>query len=106
MLRIVYVSNLRPTMSVADLDALVKQAAAFNQANDITGVLALEDGRVCQILEGPDEAVAALFASIRKDERHTGVTELTNHAIDRYSFEGWGMARRSMVDMVTFAFAA
>jgi hypothetical protein len=105
MLRIVYVSNLSPAMTGEELDALVEKAAAFNQSQGITGILALEDNRVCQILEGPDEAVLALFASIRRDQRHTGVTELTNHPINRCSFSDWGMVRRPMVDMVTVAFA-
>ena len=103
-LRIVYVSTLKPDMSEESLAELVEKAAAFNKAHDITGVLAIEGRRVCQILEGPEAHVEALFASIRRDQRHSGITELVHTAIDKASFEDWGMVRRPMGDMVVIAF--
>ncbi|MCO5146164.1 MAG: BLUF domain-containing protein [Aquamicrobium sp.] len=104
-LRIVYVSTLAPDVSEDDIAALVDKAAAFNRAHGITGVLALEDRRMCQILEGPDAAVAALFRSIGRDPRHSGVTEIVNVPINAVTFEDWGMVRRRMIDMVVSAFA-
>jgi hypothetical protein len=103
--RIVYVSTLEPHVSQDDIAALVDKAAAFNKAHGITGVLAFEDRRVCQILEGPEAAVEALFRSICKDSRHTGVTEIVNVPIDAVTFDDWGMVRRRMIDMVISAFA-
>ena len=103
--RIVYVSTLEPHVSQDDIAALVDEAAVFNKAHGITGVLVLEERRVCQILEGPEAAVKALFRSIGKDPRHTGVTEIVNVPIDAVTFDDWGMVRRRMVDMVISAFA-
>ena len=103
--RIVYVSTLEDAVSQDDIAGLIDGAAAFNKAHGITGVLALEDRRVCQILEGPEAAVAALFRAIGNDPRHTGVTELVNVPIDAVTFEDWGMVRRRMIDMVVSAFA-
>ena len=103
-LRIVYVSTLEPHVTEADIDALVGTAAAFNKAHGITGLLAFEDRRVCQILEGPDAAVEALFRSIRNDGRHRGVTEIVQVPIDAVSFDDWGMVRRPMIDMVMAAY--
>ena len=105
MLRIVYVSTLEPDVSEDDIADLVDKAAAFNKAHGITGVLALKDRRVCQILEGPEAAVAALFRSIGRDPRHSRVTEIVNVPIDAVTFEDWGMVRRRMIDMVISAFA-
>lgn len=103
-LRIVYVSTLEPHVTEGDLTDLVEKAAAFNKAYGITGLLAFEDRRVCQILEGPDAEVEALFRSIRRDPRHTGVVEIVSTPVDATSFEAWGMVRRPMIDMVMAAF--
>lgn len=103
--RVIYVSTLRPQVSHESLGELVEKAAAFNKAHDITGLLAVEDRRVCQVLEGPSAEVEALFRSIQRDPRHFGVTELVNAEIDVITFESWGMIRRPMIDMVMMAFA-
>lgn len=105
-LRIVYVSTLEQHVTEAELAALVDQAAAFNTSHGITGILAVEDRRVCQILEGPDAAVDALFASIKRDDRHSGIVELVRHGIDATTFDDWGMVRRGMLDIVVAAYAA
>jgi hypothetical protein len=104
LLRIVYVSTLGQHVSEADLAVLVEKAAVFNRSRNITGILAIQDGRVCQILEGPDQAVDALFASIGRDGRHSGIVELVRHEIDALSFDDWGMVRRGMVDIVVAAY--
>lgn len=103
LIRLTYVSTLRPHVTDVDIDGLVAKAADFNKAHDITGVLAIEGDRVCQILEGPESAVDALFSSIRKDERHLAVVQIEHRRIVKTAFETWGMARRNMVDMVMFA---
>ncbi|WP_326895070.1 BLUF domain-containing protein [Mesorhizobium sp.] len=103
LIRLTYVSTLHPEISLTDMDALVAKAAVFNQDRDITGVLAVDDKRVCQILEGPRQHVEQLFRSIRKDRRHHTVTEIETRGIDASSFENWGMVRRDMVDMVIYA---
>lgn len=99
-LRIIYVSTLKPEVNDTQIAELVATAAAFNKAHEITGVLALEGQRVCQILEGPDDAVNALYASIRSDPRHSGLAELVHAPIDAPTFEAWGMVRRPMIDIV------
>lgn len=103
-LRIVYVSSLQPNVTEEELNGLVEAAAAFNKAHGITGILAIQDRQVCQILEGPDEELEALFRSIRHDARHSGIVELVRIPIEKSSFDAWGMARRPMFDMVTMAF--
>lgn len=104
-LRIVYVSTLKPDFDQSELVGLVEKAAAFNRNNDITGVLAIEDNRVCQILEGPEAEVEALYRRIKADTRHSAVTLLTKDIIDEVTFPDWGMARRQMADMVVSAFS-
>ena len=103
-LRIVYVSTLRSDVTGDIIEELVREAAAFNKAQGITGMLAFEDRRVCQILEGPEAAVTSLYKAIQRDPRHFGVVELVRTPIDAPSFQAWGMVKRPMIDMVTLAF--
>lgn len=103
LIRLTYVSTLHPDITLTDMDALVAKAAIFNQDHDITGVLAVDHDRVCQILEGPRIQVEQLFSSIRSDRRHHTVTEIETRPIEASGFENWGMVRRDMVDMVMYA---
>lgn len=104
-LRLVYTSTFKPHISDTDIAALVDKAAAFNKQHGITGVLAVEGLRVCQILEGPEAAVDTLFASIRNDSRHGSINLLDKREIQKSHFQDWGMVRRPMIDIVTLAFA-
>ena len=78
-------------------------AADFNKTHEITGILAIDGERVCQILEGPAEAVDALYASIERDVRHYGVTLIVHQPLEKSAFEAWGMVRRDMVDIAIYA---
>ena len=102
--RIVYTSTLHSHITEEEISDLVAKAADFNKSQGITGMLALENRRVCQILEGPQEQLEALFRSILKDTRHFGVTELVHVEIGKSGFASWGMVRRPMIDMVIMAF--
>jgi hypothetical protein len=104
LIRLVYVSVLSPGLTHDDVDALVAHSHRSNVRRGITGLMALDDGRVCQILEGPGVEVLQLFAKIRTDKRHRDVIDLATTFIDRRHFGEWGMARRRMVDVVTLAF--
>lgn len=106
MIRLAYISTLRPGVTSTDLDDLVAEAASFNKAHDITGVLALEGSQVCQILEGPVDVVEKLYASIQRDDRHHGVATIEHRPISKTAFENWGMVKRNMVDMVIYAMRA
>src|SRR5690606_19554909 len=105
LIRLAYTSTFRPHVTDADIDGITEKAAAFNKQHAITGVLAVEGERVCQIRERPKEAAERLFESIQHDERHYGAVELDVSAIDKPGFEDWGMVRRPMVDIVTLAFS-
>ncbi|MBI1621281.1 BLUF domain-containing protein [Aquamicrobium zhengzhouense] len=106
LIRLSYVSTLRTVLPAAEIDAMVADAARFNKANTITGLLAIDGQRICQILEGPAEAVGSLYASIEKDERHYGVAKIVHQPIAKTSFEDWGMVRRDMVDIAIYALSS
>ncbi len=105
MIRLTYASTLKENVGPGDLDAIVAHSAQRNAEVGISGILAIEDRRVCQILEGEAEAVDALYRKILADTRHDGVVELARHAVDSRTFGDWSMSRRPMFDVVMAAFA-
>ena len=91
MYRIIYISNARPGTSRDDVADIVEQAEAANSRKRITGALAFDGLRFCQLLEGQQEAVMTTFARISEDPRHTDVEVLGSDAITERRFPGWSM---------------
>ena len=76
MRRLVYVSYCPRPVSMEDRLDILRTARERNQQLDITGVLFQRDSLFLQLLEGPDEAVGALYARILADRRHSAATVL------------------------------
>jgi len=51
--------------------------------------------RFLQVLEGPEDAVAAAFERISADPRHMALVVLRDRQIDHRSFGGWAMLCRA-----------
>lgn len=105
MIRLTYASTLDPDTTMVDVEEIVAHSARRNVERAITGILAIEDHNVCQILEGPAESVLPLYDLIRADSRHVGVVELDRRAISERSFPNWAMTRRPMFDVVMLVYA-
>lgn len=105
MIRLVYASQLLPTTTDQVIDEIVRRAAEFNQTQGITGLLAVENGKVCQALEGEAAKVDALYEAIRRDPRHHGVLLMDRREIDAPHFKSWGMRRGEMLWLVDMALA-
>lgn len=106
LMRLAYSSQLVPEVTPRKLDALIASAATRNKTLKITGILAVEENRICQILEGPVDEVALLYERIKLDLRHVGVVELDRRQIVSRRFQNWGMARGRMIEIVELAFEA
>lgn len=106
LIRLVYSSSLCPDVSAATIAQIVQVSDVRNRASSITGMLALDGSRVCQILEGPHDAVVKLYHAIERDERHQGVVELSRIPIAARAYGRWGMTMRSMAEAAMVAFAA
>lgn len=94
MKTVFYVSEKTPA-ALADPGhavAIVSVAKARNPPLAVTGALMSAGRYFAQVLEGPDEAVDALMASIRKDDRHHRIIVLREGALDRRVFSDWGLA--------------
>lgn len=93
--RVVYVS--RPTVEADDRRAvmladILAAARRNNAARGVTGALLYGARRFAQVLEGPAEAVEAIFETIQCDPRHDDIVVLDVSSPDQRAFGGWSMA--------------
>lgn len=89
--RLMYMSSAHHDMSDAELEKILATARAFNPTQGITGLLLYVERQFLQYLEGDERAVEALYKSIEKDPRHSGVMRLFSGDYDRRIFGDWSM---------------
>jgi hypothetical protein len=92
LLQLVYAS--RPFgFDGAMLNAILFDARRCNACDGITGALVCRDDLFLQLLEGPEAAVEAAYARIRRDDRHVEVRPLVRRMIadDARMFGAWAM---------------
>lgn len=78
-------------MTIEVLREIAHESVARNRERDVTGVMLVQGGRILQVLEGPEDAVRDLYATITRDTRHGGCTVLlTRHCRSR-TFPNWQM---------------
>lgn len=90
--RVIYSSQASAEMSVTELERILVDARAGNEARGITGALVYVDGVFLQILEGRKERVLELMRNIERDSRHASVTVFDESEVDVPSFSSWRMA--------------
>ena len=81
---LLYRSTSRPGLLASDLNAIVDEATSRNASLGVTGLLlhgqletvASAPGEFVQWLEGPEDAVESLYASIARDPRHADLEVL------------------------------
>ncbi len=73
------------------LDGIVMSARRNNRANGITGALICRQDMYIQLVEGPEEAIDALYQRIRVDDRHDEVTLEASAMIEERMFPDWDM---------------
>lgn len=95
--RLIYRSHDRidPENRKRALGALFSQARSNNKRRHITGALLVSKQTFIQTLEGEEEAVRAVYESIRKDHRHEAVELLESGVVPERVFGHWSMARVS-----------
>ena len=74
---------------VADINEV---ASARNTELKVTGALIYTGSEFAQILEGTEDALRELMASIHRDKRHTNVTVVYQEPINERKFSKWSMA--------------
>ena len=98
MLSLLYVSSATQLFSEEDLKDLLQQSRANNTRLDLTGMLLYKDGNFMQVLEGPDDALTAVFAKIERDPRHHSVLPLLRQQIQEREFSSWSMGFKNLKD--------
>lgn len=93
---LVYVSSARQPFTRVQLFDLMESACRNNEAKNITGLLLHRAGNFMQLLEGPEEMVEKLFATISADHRHGSVTLLQRSQAKERMFPRWSMACRDL----------
>lgn len=105
--QLAYCSILKQEMDEGAVRAMVAQAQRNNLANNITGMLMVEQGLVIQWLEGTKTTVRALWAKLQDDPRHHCIVELLhrNYAQERL-FPDWAMHRTTRQEMLDIIHSA
>ena len=99
MLSLVYVSSATQLFSEEDLKALLAQSRDKNKRLGLTGLLLYKDGNFMQVLEGAEDAVLQIYATIQGDPRHHGILELTRQQIQEREFASWSMGFKNLKDV-------
>jgi len=103
MRQITYISTAR--LGVGEtLASIERYAIQRNSREDLSGLLLFDGVRFLQVIEGPEEAVAAAFERISGDPRHIALVMLRDRTVDYRSFGGWAMLCRA-ADQVDGALA-
>jgi hypothetical protein len=84
-----YLSEAVSDMSFLSLMRLLESARAFNQNNDITGILLYDNQQFGQILEGEYADVMKAWKRVQEDRRHHRVELLEIREISERSFPEW-----------------
>lgn len=88
-------------MNPTELAELLDQARRHNPQVGVTGLLLYCNGCFMQVLEGPVDAVEALYKRIAKDPRHRSLIQLSMEPISERDFGNWSMAY-AMADKAFF----
>jgi hypothetical protein len=73
------------------LAGILSAARRNNPRLDITGALICRHDLYLQLIEGPAEAIDALFARIAADDRHANVEVLLSEPMGDRMFPNWAM---------------
>lgn len=73
MKRIIYASQATSDFPPEELIALLEKSRSKNERTGLSGMLLYSSQSFLQVLEGDEEALAAAYARIRADARHTNL---------------------------------
>jgi len=88
---IIYRSHIAGHVPVKSLFDLAVKANKINQSSSITGILLFNGTHFFQVLEGPEQAVKAVYSRICQDTRHHNLVELMRDYAPSRRFGNVGM---------------
>ncbi|MEL6478760.1 MAG: BLUF domain-containing protein [Pseudomonadota bacterium] len=90
--RLIYVSRPEDSIDDDDLRSIAEVSLTRNAVQGITGYLYFDSDAFIQEIEGIQQDVEALYASIRRDTRHSSVRTVLVQETDTRAFGNWTMA--------------
>ena len=87
-----YTSRATDPLGTLALFNLLNQARQKNARLGITGHLLYADGLFTQCVEGPSEAIEALWQTLLKDPRHEAISMISRQSVAGRRFQEWAMA--------------
>ncbi len=93
MRQIIYSSVQTPELGEGGVFEIIQTSVRNNTAKELRGFLIYSGQSFFQVLEGPDDAVSAVFEAICKDPRHMNIEVLRDQTIQQTHFERWAMQR-------------
>ena len=96
LFHLVYISSAKKGFGRAQLRMLLEQSREKNASLGVTGLLLHQEGKLLQVLEGPERAVRSLYETIQADTRHSGCTVLLEEEIPARQYPQWAMAFRDL----------
>lgn len=102
MRQVIYTSITTNSSGRAQDDCvpILRQAAVRNGLDGITGLLYSQDAEFLQALEGPDDSIADLLASLKVDPRHRDLRILLDRQTEEREFGDWMMVHRERRESV------
>jgi hypothetical protein len=88
---ILYTSDASEQCSSEDITSILKVSRRNNPSNLVTGLLIYKKPGFLQYLEGPEQAVKALYEKIKNDKRHASIETIKDGEIDARVFPDWEM---------------
>lgn len=89
--QLLYVSQRAADFTTQDFTQMLDRARAFNDENNLTGMLMHSDTHFFQYLEGERDDVLALYKKIKNDPRHHSVITISSGNIEHRAFSEWSM---------------
>lgn len=99
LLALAYASTASHLLSEAELLSILQQARANNEQLGITGILLYHAGSFLQLLEGPADAVEAVYQKIEQDDRHFSLEVLAREPITERTFPDWAMGFQNVGEL-------
>ena len=98
MIQVSYVSGVANPISAEQLLALLMQCRRNNAAQGVTGMLLYGNGKFLQAIEGEEQVIDDLIATIWADPRHQKIKLLSRRSISRREYADWSMAFERISD--------
>ena len=98
LIRLIYLSTATEPQTQVSASAILKTARAWNQANEVTGMLCQGQGFFLQAIEGERRTVTRLYARIYEDRRHTHIELISCETIAKRRYSQWAMAHVDLHD--------